>query len=208
MKILKNEKDEPMLIAKTSTALISQFDQNQSGFFEEVSFSELPKKVKTAFTDGRLGGCGLAYDRYFRSNTHGESLGKCFVKVADPLRFSLKNDLNAEKLKDLSLKEGLDMIKSTLDRDVSFFIGVIHQEPNTDLRCSIRVKLIQDDYFAHDHIFKKYKKDVFELFSCIGPMYYSFDSDCINADKLTAMKKTKDYNLDEIENIAKKGRWE
>ena len=98
MKILKL--DSPMILGELCNY--------STGIYKEIEESKIPKKYLKPLHN--LGGCGVMADKYYRSNTSGETLHKYFEKVDDIVKFKPIHDLTFKRLSDdISFKENLEI---------------------------------------------------------------------------------------------------
>lgn len=111
MKILKL--DSPMILGELCNY--------STGIYKEIEESKIPKKYLKPLHN--LGGCGVMADKYYRSNTSGETLHKYFEKVDDIVKFKPIHDLTFKRLSDdIPFKENLEILKSILNDDSIFKI--------------------------------------------------------------------------------------
>lgn len=114
MQILNNEKNS-MLIGMLS------MDTDKSGFYKEVSEEKLSKKVKNALS--KLGGYGVSYEDYFRSNTAGETLHRYFKKIADRIEFEpIQHDILNKITDDTTMDQGIAIL-TMLDNELLFNVS-------------------------------------------------------------------------------------
>jgi hypothetical protein len=126
------------------------------GIYIEVNEKDLSKNVVNALS--KLGGCGVRYREYYRSNTNGKAHGKYFKKVYDRIKFRLKRIHKIEKLNNSKkyFVFGNELIEKCLNRDIEWKFNCLSNDKY--LECNFIAILTNDDYTSLNHELEKDKK--------------------------------------------------
>lgn len=174
--------------------ILGELCNYSTGIYKEVEESKIPEKYLKPLHN--LSGCGVKADKYYRSNTSGETLHKYFEKVDDIVKYKPIHDLTFKRLSSqISFKENLEILKSVLNDDSIFNIKSFL---DTEIRITYTVPIDCLEVIEHKYI--EYKnfflgRETFEI-------DFRFISDDENLYKYFR-NKDEICNLSDLENIEK-----